>query len=336
MEFITFDAAMRSQPTVLARLRDRLTDELRRFPAEIAPWRRGDTVALLAMGAAHHSTRALARVLREAGIRVLDVPASEVVSPEGIAPADHALIVSESGRSPEPIGAARRFPVGHRLVITNVPDAPVRQVADAVIDLGGFDDSRAYTAGYTATLLAFDALMHALVPAEAERTPDAGRGSVADAVADALQAFGGPAEDCASSLAEATAVDVVGSGISASSAAEIALLVRECLRIPATAFETQQYLHGPMESVREGTTVIVVGDGRERAIPRSLDGSGARFIVIGRNTASDAPQFDVGDRTGFARAAAEVVAGQHLMAAAIRRLPFAIEEFVHSQTDTKV
>lgn len=330
MRFTTFETAMRSQPAVLAELEVRLAHELDGMPVSVAPWRGGETVALLAMGAAHHSTRALAHVLRAGGLRVLDVPASEIGEAGAAALGDHALVVTESGRSPEPIEAARRFAPGRRLVITNDVDAPVREVADAVIDLGGFADSRAYTVGFTSLLVAYDRLVRAL---GLDPSPDH---SIATAVTEALDAFPEPAAQVADSLASASSVDVVGSGMSVSSAGEIALLVRECLRIPATAFETKQYLHGPRESARSGTTVVIVGDGREREISASLESSGARVLVIGSAASGGDPHFDIGQHRGFARVAVEVVAGQCLIAAVARHLPFTIDEFVHGQTDTKV
>ncbi|GAB3391659.1 glucosamine--fructose-6-phosphate aminotransferase [Humibacter soli] len=330
-DFITFAEAMASQPAVLAELEARLDGELAEFPSGVEPWRTGETVALLAMGAAHHSTHALARALRSGGIRALDIPASDVEGVDVRSLGDHALVVSESGRSPEPIAAARRFPTGRRLVITNDADAPVSEVADALVSLGGFVDSRAYTVGFTATLVAFDRLARAL------GMPHSGDRSISSAVAASLQAFAEPAAALGENLALASSVDVIGSASSYAAAAEIALLIRECLRIPASAYETQQYLHGPRESLGPGTTVIVVGDGRERVIPAAMEGSGAGFVVIGRDLGDGAPlQFDVGNSAGFSRVAVEVVAGQLLMAAAIGHLPFEIDEFVHGQSDTKV
>ncbi|MHA7985751.1 SIS domain-containing protein [Rathayibacter sp. CAU 1779] len=330
MRFIPFREAMLSQPGLLAALESRLDSEPAGFPGGVAPWHPGETVVLLAMGAAHHSAGALAHVLRSGGIRALDVVASEVLGADAASLGDHALVVTESGRSPEPIAAARAFPAGRRLVITNDPDAAVHEITDAAIDLGGFADSRAYTVGFTATLVAYDRLARALGIA---RSADP---SIASVVGRALESFASPAEGCAPAVVQASSIDVVGSGLSASAAAEIALLARECLRIPATAYETQQYLHGPMESVGPGTLVLIVGDGREREIPASLEGSGARFIVIGRRSEPGDVQFDVGAAEGFARVAAEVVAGQRLMAAANALQPFEIEEFVHGQSDTKV
>ncbi|NNC11565.1 SIS domain-containing protein [Planctomonas sp. JC2975] len=330
MRFTDFRGAMLSQPEHLAGLESRLDSELAAFPTGVVPWHPGETVAPLAMGAAHHSTHALAHVLRSGGFRALDLAASEAIGADAAAIGDHAIVVTESGRSPEPIAAARAFPAGRRLVITNDPAAAVHEVTDAVIDLGGFADSRAYTVGFTAMLVAYDRLVRTLgiVPSADP--------SIAAVVSCALDSFAAPAATSAPALVQASSIDVVGSGLSATAAAEIGLLVRECLRIPATAYETQQYLHGPMESVGAGTLVLIVGDGRERQIPASLAGSGARFIVIGRDSECGDAHFDVGSAEGFARVAAEVVAGQRLMAAANDLQPFEIEEFVHGQSDTKV
>lgn len=330
MEVASFTDAMLSQPVELARLEARLDARRVAFPEGVVRWRLGDTVVLAAMGAAHHSTHALAWMLRAHGFRAAPVIASEALGSSPAALGDHLLVVTESGRSPEPIALAREFPRGRRLVITNEPGGAVSEVADAVIDLGGFPDSRAYTVGFTATLVAYERLARALgVPAN-------GGPSISSGVQGALDAFTSAAGDLADTLAGASAVDVVGSGASYAAAAEIALLARECLRIPSTAFPTHQYLHGPMESVGRGTTVVILGDGRERLIPSSLAGSGARFVVIGRPRNGEAAHFDTGATEGFARVAVETVAGQRLMAAAIGRLPFEIEEFVHGQSDTKV
>lgn len=329
MEFVSFAEAMDSQPARLARLESELDARLTEFPAEILPWRAGETVVLAAMGAAHHSTHAFARLLRTAGIRALPLVASEGRGLEAASLGDHVVVVSESGRSPEPIEFARGFASGRRTAITNDPAAPVAEIADAVIELGGFPDSRAYTVGFTAMLVAYNGLAGALGVAS-------GGGSIAGKVGDALQRFIRPAEDFAHVLAGASSIDVVGAGDSFTAAAEIALLARECLRIPASAYPTHQYLHGPMESVGAGTAVILIGDSRERAIPDSLHGSGATCITIGRAHGGELADFDTDRADGLARVAVEVVAGQRLMAAAIGRLPFEIEEFVHSQTDTKV
>ena len=333
MRVTRFREAMLSQPSALGALEASLASAP--WPEGVARWRPGDTVALLAMGAAHHSTSALATVLRAGGIRAIDLVASEAGASGAAALGDHALVVTESGRSPEPIAAARAFPRGRRLVVTNDPGAPVAGVADATIDLGGFADSQIYTVGFTAMLTAYEHLRRLL--SIESFSPSC---TMADAVGSALEAFAEPAARHAAMLANASYVDVVGSGLSHAAACEIALLIREGLRIPAAAHETGQYLHGRMESVGRGTVVVVIGDGRERAIPESLAGIGVDVIVIGGplggTLGADIPAFDVGHHRGLARVAAEAVAGQRLIASAAEELPFELEEFLHSQSDTKV
>lgn len=340
----TFLEAMRSQPEVLRHAEERFAVSLAEFPASVARWRPRDTIGVLAMGASHHSAHAFVNELREHGFRAVNAVASELSPSAAVRLADHYVVVTESGRSPEPIEAARHATIGRRLVITNDPDAPVREIADATIELGGFPDSRAYTAGYTTTLLAYSFLLGSLgVGGRQEASADDAtldRERMSSAVANTLAACAPAAAALGATLAGARHVDVVGSGVSFASAAETALLVREALRIPASAFHTHQYMHGPMESVDSETVVILFGGVGERRAPSSLAGSvadaGARCITIGADTEQGAPTFAVTARNPFVRAACEVVVAQLLIASAIEHKPFDIETFVRSQPGTKV
>jgi fructoselysine-6-P-deglycase FrlB-like protein len=121
MEVASFADAMLSQPVELARLEARLDAQRVAFPEGVVPWRPGDTVLLAGMGAAHHSTHALACVLRANGFRAAPVIASEALGSNAAALGDHLLVVTESGRSPEPIALAREFPRGRRLAIERLP-----------------------------------------------------------------------------------------------------------------------------------------------------------------------------------------------------------------------
>jgi glucosamine--fructose-6-phosphate aminotransferase (isomerizing) len=62
----------------------------------------------------------------------------------------------------------------------------------------------------------------------------------------------------------------VGEGVSYGSAAAAALLFREAAAIPAAAFETRQYLHGPMEAGSGDTATVTFGEGLADGIVRQL------------------------------------------------------------------
>ncbi|TFB56701.1 SIS domain-containing protein [Cryobacterium tagatosivorans] len=335
-----FVDAMRAQPKNLALAHSTLTRDLQR--ARLVEWKPGDTVAVVAMGASSHTGNAFVAVLAEAGFRAVNLTASDVLlAADGFQPADHYVIVSESGRSPETIEAARRLTVGRRIGISNFPEAQIGGVIDAPISLGGFNDSPVYTIGYTATLLAYALLLDRVgkVPAgpEVERIPAI--------VGNALNAYDSIATRISRFVADASAIDVIGRGTSFASAAETSLMIREGLRIPSGSYETFQYLHGPMESAAEGSVLIIFGDGRELTIPDSVLDSGVQVILVTAAPESAIPSAGHANLTivplapglgGFVRPIVEIVFAQLLLAHAIDRKPFLIEKFIYEQHDTKV
>lgn len=308
----------------------------------LAPLEDGDTVAVIAMGASRNAANALVAVLSTAGHRAVGLTASEVlIGPPGFQPGDHYVIVSESGRSPEPIEAARRLTPGRRIGVSNFPAAQIGEVVDGCIDLGGIVDSPVYTVGYTGTLLAFGHL------AERWGVPDAtaGLGEIESLIAEHERSFRPAMNTVGLLLGRADSVDVVGSGVSFATATEFALMVREALRTPSTAYDTYEYLHGPMESVGRGTAVVVFGDGRELAVPGPLLDAGVPVVLVTTRGGAEVPHAEhplltvVELRrglTGFARAVVEIVFAQRLVQAAAEHKPFSIEEFRFTGLGTKL
>ncbi len=337
---LSFGTAIRQQPESLRRALRSIRESLR--AAQLAPWRRGETVAVLAMGASHHSAHALFAALTAAGVRCVTLTASSLDdAAPGFRPGDHHLIVSESGRSVEPIRAAGRLGAGRRIGVTNYPDAPLAAVLDATVDLGGFDDSPVYTVGYTATLLAYSELLRATGHAELAVDEDA----LPALIAEALDKYGAIAPMLAEHLSGVTSIDCVGGGYSVSSAGESALLLRESVRIPATAYDTSEYLHGPMESGHAGTGLILFGDDVERALIASQLAAGVKVILV---TALPARRTGLAAHRNlrvvelpagavrFARAIIEIVVIQLVVEEMAALKPYSIGDFLYPQGDTKV
>ncbi|HEY4270180.1 MAG TPA: SIS domain-containing protein [Galbitalea sp.] len=335
-----FVDAMRSQPELLATTRERLIHDL--DAATIVEWQPGETVGVVAMGASSHSGHALVSVLAAAGFRAVNLVASELLlAAPGYQPADHYVIVSESGRSPEPIEAARNLSVGRRIGITNFPDAQIAEVLDVVLGFGGFADSGVYTVGYTSTLMAYALLLDrvGIVPA----ADDVSR--IPAIVADALARYDALGAKVGAIVANATSIDVVGRGVSFSSASELALMIREGLRMDASAFETFQYLHGPMESVVDTTVVVLLGDDRELTVPDPLLKAGVSVVLVTAAAESDIPSAGHPNLTivplapglsGFVRPIVETVIAQLVLAHGIEHKPFPIEQFIFDDLGTKV
>lgn len=338
-ERLPFALAMRAQADSLRTARTALSGALE--SAALAPWRVGETVAVVAMGASTHSAESLVAVLRRRGVRVANLTASELDDlPDGHQPADHYVFVSESGRSPEPVRMAARSTPGRRIAITNDTDSPLAGVVDVVLPLGGIGDSRVYTAGYTATLLAYDLLVRHQLGADGAPPFDAAA-LVSRTVAD----YGGAAVDAARLLAEAAEVDVAGRDVSLAGAAEGALVLREAARVHASAYETYQYLHGPMESLNERSAVVALGDGRELSMASSILARSVPVVLLSRASAAELallehPRLRVirlpDEVTGFGRAIVEAVILQLVAAELASQRGLDIDEFLFDQPDTKL
>jgi glucosamine--fructose-6-phosphate aminotransferase (isomerizing) len=337
---IPFADAMYSQPTSLALAYSTVRQELER--CELSPWQAGETIGVVAMGASSHSGHALVAVLAAAGVRAVNLVASDLLlSAPGFQPADHYVIVSESGRSPEPIAAGRALTVGRRIGISNFPAAPLAEVVDTSLSLGGFDDSGVYTSGYTATLLAYALLLDRMgaVPAGPQVA------EIPDIVKAALETYDDVATRVARTVADASSIDVIGRATSFASAAEAALMFREGLRIPSAAYETYQYLHGPMEPINDSTVLLVYGDGRELTVPDTALTSGAYVVLVTAASERDIPSAGhprltivpvAPDLHGFVRPIVETVIAQLVMARAIENKDFTLDDFLYAQSDTKL
>lgn len=337
-EKIDFATAMRTQPASLRTARTALIDAL--GAADLAPWRDGETVAVVAMGASNHSAEALMAVLRRAGVRAVNVTASDLAAvPNGFQAGDHYIFVSESGRSPEPVRAAERCRRGRRIAITNDPNSPLAHAVDVVLPLGGFADSRVYTGGYTATLLAYDLLLRRQLEAVRDEPRLDAPGLVDTVTTDLASTVAHGAQQ----LSAAKAIDVVGCDVSLAAAEEGALVLREAARVHATAFETYQYLHGPMEPLGGESGVVVFGDGRELPMVSMILEHQVPVVLVTKGSQGELPSGGClgvirlpGDVSGFGRAIAEAVVMQMLAAEIATCRGLDIDEFRFDQPDTKI
>lgn len=337
-ERVDFATAMRTQPAGLRTAQASLSDALR--TTDLAPWRAGDLVAVVAMGASTHSAEAFLAVLRRAGMRAVNLTASDLAEvPAGFQAADHYVFVSESGRSPEPVRVAERCTAGRRIAITNDAESPLADVADVVLPLGGFRDSRVYTTGYTATLLAYDRLIR-------RQLGDRCLGQAFDAAAlveSVLRTYADQTAEVAERFTAVRAVDLVGRDVSRAAAEEGALVLRESARVHATAYETYQYLHGPMESLTGDSAVVAFGDGRELPMVSTILQEGTRVLLVTQSAAADAGPDErlrvirlPADVSDFGRAIAEAVVMQMLAARLTSLRGLDIDEFRFDQPDTKI
>jgi glutamine---fructose-6-phosphate transaminase (isomerizing) len=267
--------AVRAQGKNLRVSRAAVTEQLGRLDLE--PWR-NCRLGLVGMGASANAIAPALGSYWSAGLLATAWLGSELARAGAAANLDAVIAVSQTGKSAEIVAALQGLPPGcARLAVTDDPGSPVAGLAEATIGLGLLEDSNVRTVGYTGTLQALLLLRDALAP---RRAPAADWDGLADEVDRQVPAAERLAGELLASLRDIASFDVVGSGAQAGTAAQGALLLREVAKLPAAAYETHQYLHGPIEAAGPGLALLVIGGAREAKLARSMADAGATVVLI--------------------------------------------------------
>lgn len=267
--------AVRAQGKNLRTSRTAVTDRLHGL--DLTPWR-GRRLALTGMGASTNAITAVLGAYWSAGLPAAGWPGPELEAAGVAASAEAVIAVSQTGKSAEIHSALRHLPAGcPSLLVTDVPGSPIGRLADATLPLALLEDSAVRTLGYTGTVQALLLLRDALAPRSAPAADW-------DRLADELDLLLVPATELAEQLLPAlrgvTGYDVVGSGGHAGTAAQGALLLREVCKLPATGYQTHQYLHGPIEAAGPGRVLVAIGGAREAQLAGSMAAAGATVLLI--------------------------------------------------------
>lgn len=315
--------------------RRRQSEALRNITAELPDriaglwnpnWRR---LVLVGIGASYAALAAPLMQLRQAGLHAWRTNGADLPSlPAGTA--DLAILISQSGRSQETVGVARTLreaavPV---LAITNREHNPLAEVADLHLSLGDQADSRVSTVGFMITTAALGMLSEC-----------AAEGSITtqwQALPDRLEAVLTATADAM--VAEATAhlrtgaVDVVAPAERLTVAEAVALLFREGPLVPAAAYDTRTYLHGPMDCAGSDVTHLVIGGDRERRLALQLRERTDRVFL-----ATDHLDHQPGEHwTPTQQALLEVGMLQGLVSATAQVRGNPVDESVFVRQDTKI
>jgi fructoselysine-6-P-deglycase FrlB-like protein len=302
---------------------------------DLEPWRTGQ-LGIASMGASSHAANALVHRLARHGRRAVNLDASDVMSLGSMADlADSYVFVSEGGHSRETVAAARALGAAPKLALTNQPTAPIADVVDVVIGLGHGDDSKVYTVGYTATVQAFGLLATALDGQDEGVDWSAVPGLMRDTLAELAPVAPG----LAATLGRAGSIDFVGSGASRASVAEAALLFRESTRTSTAAYDTYQYLHGPMESLTPAHAVVLFGDDREIELARYLAGVGVTTVLVTATARAVGPEvaaLRLPAAPPLVTSILQILPAQLIAGELARQRGLGIDGFLYHQDDTKV
>jgi glucosamine--fructose-6-phosphate aminotransferase (isomerizing) len=253
------------------------------------PWRAAYTIA---RGSSDAAALILAyEMMRETGRPVTSLPPSIFSIGEGVALDDAlVLLVSQSGASEDLVRSARgaRSRGAQVVALTNVEGSPVEAEATATLPIGaGPELAVPATKTVVGAVGAGAALLSALVPDYAPR---------AQAAAEAVARHGTVPHPHAAQLREALvraqSVYVVGRDTGFGAAQEVALKLKECCALHAEAYSASEVLHGPLQLVTEGLTVLLL-DADAPGTRESLDVAEARFRDWGADVHRVSPA-DVG------------------------------------------
>jgi fructoselysine-6-P-deglycase FrlB-like protein len=237
----------------------------------------GKTIGLAGIGASYQAALAGALYLRASGMRAFAYTPTDLYGRTDEA-ADAFIALSASGQSREISDAMREAPASPRLALCRGNDNPLADLTGAVLATDSGADNGASSTGYTGTLLALGMLIDRLAGNSFDwaRLPAA----VATVLSGATQAAG----QAARLLQGRTSIDIVGAGVGFANAGEAAMLIREAVRVPASGWDTLNYLHGPMESQDAATGLIAIGDGREVKIAQDVAAFGCPSVLVTRRT----------------------------------------------------
>jgi glutamine---fructose-6-phosphate transaminase (isomerizing) len=199
------------------------------------------------------------------------------------------LVMSQSGRSPDLLAAAQAARDAGALVIvlTNSPDSPLAQLADALLPLeAGPEQSVAATKSFIATVSALARLAALWAGDDALDAAHAALPEALDAAANADWSAAQAAFQAASSAF------VLGRGLSLGMAQEAALKFKETSGVHAEAFSLAEVAHGPMALVKPGFPLLVLppldqaAQGLDDLLGR-FAAQGAQLLAAGRTLPFD-------------------------------------------------
>jgi glucosamine--fructose-6-phosphate aminotransferase (isomerizing) len=302
----------------------------------LAPWR-DRRLGLVGMGASANAVRAALRPYWAAGLPAAPWLGSELSQAGAAAAVEAVIAVSQGGESAEIVAALRGLRGAiPALAVTDAPDSPVAVLSAATLDLALPGDSNVRTIGYTGTIQGLALLRDALAPGHAPAADW-------DALAAELDRLVPAAERLAATLLDrlrgAAAFDLVGSGVHAGTAAQGALLLREVAKRPAAAYETYQYLHGPIEAAGPGLALLITGGAREARLAIQMAATGAAVVLVTADPVPEAPGlavFPLPAVAPVAEAVLGILPAQAISGALADAAGLPDGEFRFHQDDTKV
>lgn len=248
--FIT--AEICSQPDVWARALD-LADAV----ADLLP-KPGERVAFVGCGTSWFVSQVVAAWREAAGLGESDAFTATEIAPRSY---DRIVTITRSGTTSEVIDLlARVKSTIPTLTLTAVPDTPVAEVADELIDLSFADERSVVQTRFATTVMMLFRQAYGLVPEP-----------ILQACKDATTAELPPEHVAAEQ------VSFLGTGWSIGIANEAALKFRETSSSWAESYSAMEYRHGPISVAEPGRLAWMFGTA-PAGLADQVAGTGAEFV----------------------------------------------------------
>jgi glutamine---fructose-6-phosphate transaminase (isomerizing) len=256
-------------------------------------------VEVLGRGSSSHAGTAVRYAFADGGLWRVGAAMPSVAArpmPAGSWSGSALLAISQSGRSPDLVRYAQmaRIAGAQVVALVNVTTSPLAATASHVVPLcAGPEHAVAATKSVIASMVAGLAVL-------------AGARDDTDLLV-ALNALPGRLQQAASAdwsaltrlLAGARAAYVVGRGVDLGIAKELALKMAEAVGVPALAFSSAEFLHGPVGAASALTPVLgVVSDRRDvtsvlEALKRAQDRGAPTLLAHGFDANDGLPPADL-------------------------------------------
>jgi glutamine---fructose-6-phosphate transaminase (isomerizing) len=266
---VSYRSTVARQPDALADTHAAASQELARVDLSILD---KPVIAITGIGASFAAAVVAAGEMQERGRRAFAIRSCDMYAGHDLA--DALIGLSHRGRSVETVTALEKLPSAARLAITNDPQSPLAKAANLHVRLNNGGDATPSSTGYTATLLAAGMVCDKLLGTAT------GWAGIPDLAREVLSSAARKMPRLGKLFAGRRAIDCVGAGASLGTADGASLLIREAARIPASAYDTRHYLHGPMEAMDHTTGVVIFGDGREIELAQQLDRIGCPSLLV--------------------------------------------------------
>ena len=267
---MSYRSTIARQPAALADTYAAVRDELDRMDLSLLD---RPVIGVTGIGASFAAAVVVAAELQSVGRRAFALRSVDMAAGHDLC--DALIGLSHRGRSVETVAALEKLPTVPALAITNDPESPLAHAAKLHVRLANGSDATPSSTGYTATLLAAGMVVQKFMGTSVdsfEQVPALAGNVLAEASA--------KMERLGRLFRARRAIDCVGAVAALGTADEASLLVREASRIPAAAYDTRHYLHGPMESMDGDTGVILFGAGREIELAKHLERIGCPALLI--------------------------------------------------------